>query len=163
MRKAMIVFGSLLGFVALYSGPAMAELVYGEITSVDTQNKSITLSPKNQGPDIPAQINFTINDDTLRNNLEVQSMDQLAVGDEIVVETDKPMFGSHWEAQSLLTHDQLMNQQAGMARQQTLNSDINTEKPATEGQGAEVSGETNASFASGSEEGTEQARRDAAY
>jgi hypothetical protein len=79
-----------------WAAPAWAELIQGEITAVDPQNRSVTVAPRQQTGKGPIQL--TIQEDAMQRG---QTLDQLSVGDEIIVEANKPLFGG-WEAQSVI-------------------------------------------------------------
>src|SRR3954465_1448671 len=84
-------------FVAL-AGSAYAENIQGTITSVNPDNKSLTITPKDQAAGLPSEINLQVKDD--KSFKGIQSLDELAVGDDVKVEADRKDNGN-WEVKSL--------------------------------------------------------------
>ncbi len=117
--KTKVMLTALFSVLAL-GAPAYAELIYGQVAAVDAQNESVTITPRNASADIPQQINLSVKQEALKNNQVVQSLDQLSIGEEIIVEADKPAFGGDWNAQALLTMNQIHPQSAEAGQTETL-------------------------------------------
>jgi hypothetical protein len=116
--KKMSVFMIIFGAVMFLGTAAYADLIQGQVTAVDAQNKSVTITPRN-AQDLPSQINLSIKDEALKKAQDqgISSLDQLSVGDEIIVEADKPAMGGDWKVDSLLTSQQLQGMGQGLQGQ----------------------------------------------
>jgi hypothetical protein len=102
----------MLGFYLSLAGAAFAENIQGTITSVNPENKSLTITPKDQSMGLPSEINLEVKDDNSIQGLE--SLDALAVGDEVKVEAERRDNGN-WEVKSLeRSQEALAQDPAGM-------------------------------------------------
>ena len=95
-RNILILLG---GFYLALGGVAFAENIQGTVTSVNPDNKSLTIMPKEQKADLPSEINLQVkNDKSFKGG--IQSLEELAVGDEVKVDADRKDSGP-WEVKSL--------------------------------------------------------------
>ena len=81
MRKVLIIAVAMCFSTTVY-----AESIRARVTSVNAENDMVTASPVEREKELPAQINLSVKNDSLRG---VGSLDELSVGDEIVVEADR--------------------------------------------------------------------------
>ncbi len=109
MRTTLYLLAVLLSITSVLSTPVFAELIEGQVTGVDLQKQCISIIPKNKTADLPDEINLLVKASALRKQAPqgIQSLEQLAIGDEIVVEANKPVFGEKWEAENLMTANQI--------------------------------------------------------
>ena len=87
-----------MGFYLSLAGIAFAENIQGTITSVNPDNRSLTIAPKDPSAGLPSEINLQVKDE--KNFKGIQSLDALAVGDEVKVEAERKNDGN-WEVKSL--------------------------------------------------------------
>jgi hypothetical protein len=136
--KSLSVFALILG-LAVWTPAGFAEIIYGQVTSVDSQNRSVQLTPQySSHKNMPQSIKAHIEDGAFKKNTSVQSVDQLTVGDDLVMEADRSMSGD-WEVHSLARMDELHQQGQGQDQGQGQ----------SQGQG---------SYGSSSEQGMEEQR-----
>jgi len=93
---AVFTTGSLLSSI-----PAFAELIQGQITQVNQENKTVTVQPQDQQA-FPKDLEIQVKDNVFEGNQQIRSIDELAIGDQITLEADKSLFGNRWSAQSIL-------------------------------------------------------------
>jgi hypothetical protein len=115
----------LLGTFVLFETALMAEIqaIEGKITAVNSENKSLTISPKDQTAGLPQEINLSVKDEDSFKNAGIKSLDELSVGDEIVVEAEQKDEGN-WEVKNLQTAPASVTaSQAGTDGDATLSQD----------------------------------------
>lgn len=107
MMKSFMTLAVIFGVAMLFAPASFAELIAGKVTSIDLQNKSLQISPQySSKEDLPQDLTVQVEDDVFDKNREVQSLDQLSIGEDIVIEADKSLTGD-WEAHTLAKMDQL--------------------------------------------------------
>src|SRR5687768_1734934 len=95
MKIAYLFLGVLLGVMVLAGAPAYAESIQGTITAVNSADKSMTISPSETGATgLPAEINLKVENEDAYKDQGINSLDELAVGDEVLVEADRQDDGS---------------------------------------------------------------------
>lgn len=100
------LFFAFLAFSLIGMNAAHAELICGQIQSINPSNNSITLVPTQAtAQNLPQNVELKVDDGVFENNQTVQSLEQLSVGDEIIVEADKAAMSNAWKAESILKAD----------------------------------------------------------
>ncbi len=77
--------------VILMPGSLWAEMVRGQVTAINKENQSITILPQDASGNIQESKELKV--DPNAQFAGIQSLDDLEVGDEIVAEVDRRMFG----------------------------------------------------------------------
>lgn len=109
MKNAYLA--ALIASVLLVPGTALAELVHGQIAQIDQQNNQITLNPQEPRGQLPQELQVNVEQQALQDNPRVQSLDQLSVGDEVIVEAEQQAFGDAWDLQDIITAQQVQQGQ----------------------------------------------------
>jgi hypothetical protein len=99
MKKIFSLFAVVFGVFALAT-VAHAESITGTIVAVNSDDKSVTIAPSDRSAGLPQELNLSVQDEKAYKDKGIQSLDELAVGDEIRVEAERQDTGD-WEVQSL--------------------------------------------------------------
>jgi hypothetical protein len=113
----MKILGLLIVASFVLSGTAQAELIYGQVQAVQSQENKVTISPKaSSSQDVPQnKLDLRIEDAVLQQNKTLNSLDEIGVGDHLIIEADKPATGNEWEVKSLLTQEEVQGMQSGQS------------------------------------------------
>ncbi len=118
MKKLFDLSALAVFFMILLIPAAAAELIHGEVTAVNRENNSVTLSPLHSSAEnLPAAVDVRLDDNAFKQSPGLGSIDQLTVGDEIIVEARKPFLGG-WKAQAILSTTQIKGLNPAIATQQ---------------------------------------------
>lgn len=118
MKKTINHFLFLFALSFAIAAPSVwAELIYAEVKAVDSQQNQVTVAPRMGGGEtLPPEITMYVRPGLVQFNSGIESLDDILVGDMIVAEAAPPIISGKWEAQSIITQQQLQ----GTSRQESI-------------------------------------------
>lgn len=106
--------GIFAAAILVFQGTALAEMIQGQVTAVNTENRSVTIQRDALGADAnqkSEQIDLSIPENAEFRG--IQSFDEVEVGDEVRAEANKPALGiGKWETRWIEKSDEALNANA---------------------------------------------------
>ena len=89
-----------LALAFLFSGVALAEMVEGEVTSVDLTGKALKVTKTDAATGAKEELNVTVADTTTYSG-EVTALAEVVEGDKVKIEAEKDAASGNWVAKSV--------------------------------------------------------------